>query len=297
MVVKENFILLKSIPNILKLPSASIKKYSIERGPRKIFVVLELNKNRIKHFTTEKVYGLISNLEKRKQVAVVNIPDYNLHVSYNTPTKQIILNLSPFNVDDIYSTEPDPKNIYTQLVYGILFSNLVTESVKIKQTAFVPISSFLLSMFIGLFGKQYGLLGVHSTKISKLNFLVNCYVLSSFFGITGKQSYKLSSSVTSFDHKEIEESLNNYDFSNIENFINSLSDFKVMTGIDKYSFSRRIFSICGLSFMPALEDLSRFISIMTCISMKGSNLVNTFISKYNEDSFARIIEISKLAFK
>ena len=46
----------------------------------------------------------LSDLEKRKSVVVVNLPEYNLHVSYNKPTKQIVLNLSPFNVDDIYST-------------------------------------------------------------------------------------------------------------------------------------------------------------------------------------------------
>ena len=47
MVVKETFSLLKGIPNILDLSAAEIKKYSIDRGPRKVFVVLELNKNQI----------------------------------------------------------------------------------------------------------------------------------------------------------------------------------------------------------------------------------------------------------
>ena len=57
------------------------------------------------------------------------------------------------------------------------------------------------------------------------------------------------------------------------------------------------FRTTGMSFLPALEDFSRFICIMTSISMKGSNIVPTYISKYNEDSFLRIIEISKLFFK
>jgi len=297
MVVKEKFILLKNVPNILNLSSSEIKKYSIERGPRKIFIVLELNKNRINHFSKDKVYGMISDLEKRKQIVVVNLPEYNLHVSYNRPTKQIVLNLAPFNVDDIYSTEPDPKNIYTQLVYGILFSNLVTEKFKVKTSYFPQISGFLLSMFIGIFGKEYGLLSTYSDRITNLNFLTNCYVLSSFFGIIGKKSYKLASASSGFDYKDIEDSLDTYDFSNIEDFIKSLSAFSVMAGIDKYSFLNKIYRVAGLSFVPAIEDLSRFICIMTCISMKGSNIVHTFISKYNEDTFNRILEISKLAFK
>jgi hypothetical protein len=297
MVIKDTFALLKGAPNILQLSNSEIKKYSIDNGPRKVFVVLELNKNRINHFSKEKVYSMISNLEKRKQVAVVNIPEYNLHVSYNKPTKQIVLNLSPFNVDDIYSTEPDPKNLYTQMVYGILFSNLVTNKINIKDSYYAPISGFLLSMLIGLFGKQYGLLATYSNRITELNFLINCYILSAFFGIVGKKSYRLAGASSGFNFSEIEEDLNKYNFSNIEDFIKALSNFEVMSGIDKYSFLNKTYRITGLSFIPALEDLSRFISIMVCISMKGSNLINTFISKYNEDSFARIIEISKLIFK
>ena len=294
--IKENFNLLKGIPNILNLNSKEIKKYSIENGPRKIFVLLELSKNRINHFSKDKVYSMISNLEKRKSVAVVNLPEYNLHVSYNRPTKQIILNLSPFNLDDIYPTEPDIKNLYTQLVYGILFKNLIDSREKIKSSYFIPISNFLFSMLIALFGKEYGLLGTYSSNISILNFLVNCYILSSFFGITGEKCYKLSGTTTSFNYKEIKDKLDTYDFTNIENFIKSLSELGVMKGIDKYSFTNKFFKI-SISFLPALEDFSRFICIMNCISMKGSNIVPTYISKFNEDSFKRIIEISKLMFK
>jgi hypothetical protein len=207
------------------------------------------------------------------------------------------LNLAPFNVDDIYSTDPDPKNLYTQLVYGILFKNLINSKDKIKNTYFMPISNFLFSMLIGLFGKEYGLLGTYSFNISILNFLVNCYILSSFFGETGEKCYRLSGTTTSFNYKEIKDKLDTYDFTNIENFIKSLSDFGVMPGIDKYSFTSKFFRGPGLSFLPALEDFSRFICIMTSISMKGSNIVPTYISKFNEDSFERVIEISKLMFK
>ena len=130
--VKENFNLLKNVPNILNLSKSEIQDYSIQNGPRKMFVILELNKSKINHFSKDKVFGIISNLEKRKDISIVNIPNYNLHTSYNEPTKQIILNLSPFNVDDIYANEPDHKNLYTQLVYGLVFSDLVTGKVKIK---------------------------------------------------------------------------------------------------------------------------------------------------------------------
>ncbi len=297
MVIKQEFSLLKSVPNLLHLKSSDLNKYVIDNGPRKVFVVLTLNKNKIKHFTTEKVFNLITDLEKRKRVAVVNIPEYNLFVTYNVPTRQIVLNLSPFNTDDIYSTQPDPKDLYTQMVYGILFSELINERIKVKESYYVPISSFLLSFFMGLFGKEFGLLGTYSSNISKLNFLINCYVLSSFFGIKGLKSYRLASASSGFQYKEVENKLDSYNFSDIENFIKALSDFGVMTGIDKYSFTNKIFRVAGLNFLPALEDLSRFICIVTCISMKGSSLVPTYLSKYGGDSFLRIVEISKIMFK
>ena len=301
MVVKGSFILLKDVPNLLRLPTSTIKSYSIPNGQRKTAVILELNKNKINHFSVEKVYSMLHDLEKRKQFVVVNIPDYNLFVSYNIPTKQIILNLSAYNrdYDDLYPTEPDPKDLYTQLVYGIIFKDLVTGTVKIKDNYFAPISNFILSMCINVFGKEYGLLGTYSNRITELNFLVNCYVLDSFFGISGKKAYKMASAASGFSFRDIEKDLGKFDFSNIESFISALSYFKIMSGIDKYSFTSKIFrSTRGeINFIPALEDLSRFVGIMTCISMKGSNLIPTYLSKYNEDSFNRVIEISKIIFK
>lgn len=296
MVIKTEFTLLKGVPNILKLSPSQIKSYSIEKGPRKVFVVLELNKAKINHFTTKNVFQIVGDLEKRKKIAVVNIPDYNLYVSYNIPTKQIVLNLSPLNVDDI-DMRIDPKDLYTQMVYGILFSELVTEKIKLRENYYVPISSYLLSLLMGLFGKEYGLLGVYSSNITKLNFLVNCYVLNSFFGITGLRCYRLAETSSGFDYKNLKESLDNYNFSKIEDFIKSLSDFHVMTGIDKYSFTNKIFKVGGINFLPVIEDCSRFIGILTCISMKGSGLIPTYLSKFGEDSFSKVIEITKTIFK
>ena len=298
-VVKESFVLLKSAPNLLRLPVSTLKSYAIPRGRKDVASVLDLNKSKINHFSKDKVYLMLEDVEKKKQFVVVNIPDYNLYVSYNVPTKQIILNLSAYNrnIDAIYSTEPDPKDLYTQLVYGIVFSSFVTGKIQVKDHYFAPISNFLLSMIITLFGKEYGLYGSYSYRIAELNFLVNCYILSSFFGITGKKSYRMASAASGFNYKEIENDLNVFDFSNIEQFITSLSFFKILQGVDKFSFINKFFKVGGVNFLPALEDFSRFIGIMSCISMKGSNLIYTNLSKYNEDSFNRVIEITKLVFK
>jgi hypothetical protein len=86
--------------------------------------------------------------------------------------------------------KPGILEYYEQLVYGLSFYDLVTEKFKIKESYFVPISGFLVGLLMGIFGKEYGLLGTYTNNITKLNFLINCYVLSAFFGITGIQSYK-----------------------------------------------------------------------------------------------------------
>ena len=38
-------------------------------------------------------------------------------------------------------------------------------------------------MLISLFGKEYGLLSTYSSNIGTLNFLVNYYILASFFNV------------------------------------------------------------------------------------------------------------------
>ena len=152
-------------------------------------------------------------------------------------------------------------------------------------------------MFISIFGKEYGLLGSYTANITKLNFLTNCYILSSFFGVNSLPSYKKSSTASGFDFKSIKEDLDNYDFLNIENFIKALSDFRVFPGMNKYSFTSKIVKMIGPNFLPALEDMSRFLSCMACVYIKGSNIIPPRISSYDESSFKRILEISKLIFK
>ena len=297
MIIKKEFELLKGVPNILKIPSAELKKKTINNGIKKLNVVLTLMKDRTSHYSKEYVYGIISDLEKRKIIAVVNMPEYNLHISYNKPTKQLVFNVAPYNVDDIYATNPDPKNLYTQLVYGLVFYNLITEKFSLKDTYFNVISTYLLSLFIKLFGKEYGLLGTYSSSISKLNFLLNCYILTSFFGITEDTCYKKAASSSGFSYKDIVEDLKKFDFSKIEDFVKSLSYFEVFPGMNKYSFLSRILRNIGVSFLPALEDPARFIAIMTCVGIKGSNIVPTYISQYNEGAFEQITQISKLVLK
>lgn len=295
MIVKDKFSLLKDLPNTLDLSKSVIDTYKVEGGPRKIFVILKLMENRITHFTKGPIMNILSDIRQRERLDIVNIPNYLLPVSYNKVNNGIIINLTSMGSEDI--SRHDPKNIYASLVYGLTFSILVNKKYNIDVKYFSTISNFLVSIFIRLFGKDYGLLGIYSTEIPKLKFLTNCYILESFFGIKGSNLYRLSGSASSFDYKDIESDLNKYNFYEIKDFIQSLNAFKVMPGINRYVFSSKVLRLFGYGFLPALEDLSRFISIIATSSLSGTNVVPTFISKYNETEYNKLLDISKNIFK
>lgn len=301
MIIKQKFELLKDVPNILSLPSSKIKEIRIDNGPRKVFTVLKLIENKIDHFTKKKIFDNISILEKRKAFEIVYFPEYTLHVSFNKPTKQIVINLfpPPLNSDDIYATSPDPKNIYACMVYASCFSELVNDKFDIPLKYSTPISNFLVSMFVQIFGRDFGLLGAYSSEISKLKFLISTYVLISFFGQEVEKTFRRSAIISGVNLKEIEKDLHEgeYDFKKMFDFIRALSELKVMNGLTKYSFTSKMYQRVGPHFLPALEDLSRFISVMTTTSISGSNITPTFIYQYNREEYMNILEISKQIFK
>jgi hypothetical protein len=295
MIVKERFKLFDS-PNIIQLTRNDILRYSLPKGPTKIASVLEMVEDKVNHFTKPRIYRYLSE-KALYRTAVLIIPEYPLCVGWNKPTNQIIINLYRFGIDDIYPNNPDPIDIYALMVYGIAFSNLANGSVVVSANHYPPMSAFLFTLFMRLFGKEYGLSSTFSTELSKLEFLLHVYVLSSFFGVTGSEAYSRASISSSFDFKEYVDFLNNYDFTDTGHFVACLSDFKIMPGITKTKFSEKFWRYFGVDFLPALEDVSRFISIMTCVSIPGSSIVPTYLAKkYNVSEFNKILEISKVVF-
>ena len=295
MIVKDKFQLLKNTPNILNLSKSQLEEIEIEDGDRKLYVTLNLAQNRINHFTKKALYNLIEKIhEREKRIKLINYPDYPLVVTYNKPTGHMIINVGYFGNPDV--SYIDSKDIYGSYAYAYCFSSLAAGKINLKEEFAPPICAFLLSMFVRVFGKEYGLLGAYSKEIVKLKFLINCYVLKSFFGSSGN-IYKKSLSLSGFDYKEIKNELDLIDFSDILGFIDSLSKFNVFPGINRYSFSSKFLKFLSLNFIPALEDLSRFISIMTVSSLTGVSLIPTFIKYYNQTEFEKILNISKRIFK
>jgi hypothetical protein len=296
--VKEKFDLLKNVPNILNMSISEVKQNSIELGHRKIFVNLEQVKGRINHYTKNRIFEMVSNIKTREnQFHVLYLPGYPLPISYNKPTKAFVINVGALGIDDIQPDNPGVYNLYALMVYGIMLSDITSGKIKLPEKYSSVISSFILSLFMRLFGKVYGLTGSFSTQIPKMEFLINVYILNSFYGISGLESYKKAAVASSFNYKDIEENLKSYNFSNINDFIKALSDFDVMPNINRYVFAQKMQRFFNINMLAALEDCARFFSVLTTSSIKGSNIVSTYLYKYNEREFSRLLEVSKAIFK
>ena len=97
MIIKEKFTLLKGVPNVLSISSTLIKKHSVPNGVRNLVYAIQPLLDKTKHFTKDKIAEIILSPEHRKRIAIVNLPDYILHVSYNVPTTKPLYVL--FNAD------------------------------------------------------------------------------------------------------------------------------------------------------------------------------------------------------
>ena len=296
MIIKDKFVLLKDVPNILNIGKSTMNGLSNVEEVKNLVRIIRLIESRLNHFTKNKVLDIVSNIDKAvNEVNIVNLPQYTLPISFNKSTKSIVLNLDSFGVSEI--SRIDPRTVYGALAYGVCMRELALEKTKIKDIYFSPISNFLATLFVRAFGKEFGLMGAYATELPKLKFLISCYILSSFFGITGVSSYRKAGSHAVFDFKPELQTLNKYDFTNIEDFIKSLSEMKAMPGITKHSFTAKMLRFYSLNFLPALEDISRFIASMTVINISGSGILPSFLYTYNVTEYNKILKMSQIIFR
>lgn len=292
----DKFILLKDVPNILDMSSSSMSAQSNPEDVKNLIRVIRLIESRVTHFTSKRIYNLVATEKSAiDSLHVATLPNYILPISYNKRTEKIVINLKAFGVNEI--SRLDPKTIYGALAYGICFMDLVTGKLKVKDSYFSPISQFLTTMFVRVFGKEFGLLGSYSTELPKLKFLISCYVLDAFFGISGSSAYSKAMSTSAFRYKDYEIELKKYNFSNINDFINSLSELKVMPGLNKHMFTAKLYRHFTLNFLPAIEDCARFISSMLVVNISGSGIIPGFIYTYNVSEYEKILSMIKPSFK
>jgi len=291
MIIKKEFTVLKGTKNLVSYNESSVTEIDPTVSGRRLYFLVGLAKNKIRHHASDKVISFLKNVNgiRDKELRVVSLNDYILPVTYNVPTKRIFINLDFYGIKDILNLKPIPA--YAATFYGIIFKYLVDNPSFVSESYAQPITKYLLSLFVRLFGKQYGLLSTYSNNIIFLKFIINCYVLSSFFGASN--CYKKAYSLSGFDYKPYEEKLNKYNFSSIDDFIKALSELKILPGINKYVLSSTVLKFLQLNFLPALEDPARFIAVLSTSEISGNGIVPSFIYKYNEKEFNKIINLSK----
>jgi len=296
MIIKDKFRLVSGSENVIHVPSSVIEKHSSEENsPRHVFAILELKKKSIVHFTSNKIMNWVSDKKKRESIQVVMVDDYPLPVTYNPPTKGNIINLKPFSVDEVSSMSPN--DLYASLVYAYSFEKLVTKKYKIKEEYSKIIVNYLLSFFVQIFGKEYGLVGIYASGIPKLKFLTACYIYSAFFGVkTGKTLFQKATTIAPYLYNNEFEQLKKYDFSLIEDFIQAISDTKVMPGLTVTKFTSKLYRFFGINILPAMEDCSRFFSVILTSSVPGNRLVPKYLFKFNQTEYFQLIEITRRMF-
>ena len=297
MVIKDKFKLINNVDNVIKIRKNTLNANKIEENsPRHVFTFLSLKQSSIKHFAKPEIFRFISDKKRRQSLEVVNFDKYPLSVTYNTPTRGMIINLQPLDVEEVANLSAN--DLYAAILYSYTFSRLVTGQAKVSDIYAEPIIKFLTSMFVRVFGKDYGLTETYAGSIPKLKFLLACYIYAAFFGYpNNEQLLRKATGVAPFNYKEFSSQILKYDYSDITQFLKALSELKVMPGIKVYGFTTKIFRFFKVDMLAALEDLSRFLCVILVSSVTGSSIVPSFISKYNEKEYKSILDLMRKVIK
>ncbi len=288
MKIKQSFSLLKNTRNYIDVSERVLDSFSSEENSVvRLLNYIKIHESKMKYKKKDYVIDYVRSNKDNFKVVVFD--NYLLPITYNIKTKHIIINLKSFDKKTI--VDVDYRTIFSCLVYGICFSKLVNKKILISDSYSTLIINYLLSFFVRLFGKDYGLLGLYSQKIPKLKFLISVYILSSFFGYDSKSAYHKASQHAAYSYKEDVHQLDTFNFEDIIEFINCLDKMGIMPGLTKYSFMKKIITSISVNLVPALEDLSRFISSILCSSISGSSVIPSFIYRYNRIQYEKMVSI------
>lgn len=289
MIIKTTFKLISNTLNIINFGENIIRSfYDDINNPKQVFAFLDLKKKDIIHFTNNKIFDLNSNDKKRDTIQIINF-DYPLPVTYNIPTKGLIINLKFFEVKEISSM--NPIDLYACIVYAYIFEKIIIKKYKISESFINPIVNFFLSFYVKAFGRKYGLVGTYSSGIPKLKFLIACYILAAYFGYNINDNFFIKASkIAPYNYFNEIDSLKKYNFQEINQFIKVVSDLKVMPGLSITSFTSTLYRFYGVTMLAAIEDCARFFSIMLTSSIPGSKVVPRHIVQVNKLEYFNIVD-------
>ncbi len=296
--IKDKFNLLVNVDNITDLSSSQIKSMMIMDGIDKLYTSIRTNLIKSTHFTSYIITDIVNkklNMNMRQFVPIL-YDKYKMAAVYNKKTDEILLNISYYNVDDIYGNKPDPRVLMANIMYGYVLSQISKKNINIHEDFAGPIIAFLNTVVLSIFGKQYGLIGAYVDRIPLLKYLTACYVLASFFNVTGSTLFEKAKQYSNVSFRDEIDQLRRYDFSNILDYIKAISESKAMPGFSVHEFTHKIYRFLGIHFLAAFEDFSRFMAIMTISEMPGNSFVPFSLKKYNQREYQNIIKTCKKLF-
>lgn len=289
MKIIDNFTLISGAPNILNLSKEQIQSATLEgNSPKHLYITLELKKNMIRHKGLETILNYAKNIDKTKDLDILVLEQYPLVASYNQKTHSKIINIAPFNTKEIGRVSYG--NLYGALLYAYTFDKIVNKKLRIPDNMTQPISHFLFSFFVQVFGRDYGMTGTYSSKLPGLKFLLTLYVLVAFFGrIQNKSIYTLSKQFSGYAYEDKIDILKKMDMSTFRGLATSLREMDIMPGFNVIKFTTKMQVMFDLQMLPAFEDLSRFLSLIMVSGYGAQNFSKSYIHKYNKTVYIQIL--------
>lgn len=290
--VKDTLSLLSDKPNIFDFPDSTINQFILPEEEKETFLAsVKLLVPKVKtHYTFDFAKPHIEN--GMKNITLVAMNDYPLPAVFNKATKKILINVKSLGKRTVSNIEV--RDLYTLIVYGHIVSYFSTIA-RIPSSESENYANYMSSILLKIFGKKYGLIGSYQKLIPELRFLINSYVLISFFGFEKEQAFQRAAGLAKFNRKTLQIDLETYDFTQTKSFISSLSDSGTMMGMNTYMFINTMLRYFGLASVPMFEDIMRFCATMVCSSISGNTIFKPSLQYMHRELYARILEGIKKA--
>jgi len=297
-IIKKDFELVRNAENIVNF--SRVKTIEVPDWYRKISNIFGLLDSGFKHDGLKTITRIISNEKLTKNIFDVvvfpdTIPEYHLPGCYNLHNKKQLINIGFYQINDISITKPSAKALYSIFVYNYILYKIHSKKIKFPVDISANIINYYTALFMSMFGKQYGMIGIYTSKIPKLKFFISCYVLASYFGLKNHELYSKAQSYSTYIVDNIDD-LKKYDFKSVNGFVQTLSDYDIFPGFNVYKLLGRFYTSFGVSFLAAFEDFGRFIAMISVSAISGNGIAPAFISKYNKQVFNNILKIIRIIY-
>jgi len=283
--MKEKLSLLANADNVLTLPQSTIDVFKIDDNMKDV-AVTTLNlflKKAENHFAASKIIKYTE--DKLQSFDFVYMSKYPLPASFNKTTNKGILNVALFNKRDISNV--NPRDLYSLLVYCYVFS--VNVFIPLKLDVYAYISDYMFSIYMKIYAKKFGLAGSYESEIPKFRFLIDYFIMISFFNVDKDTAKIKASALSKFNLNNLDVNINDYDFMKISDLIRCLSDSNVLKGLNMYYFVSSMVNRVLTHNICMFEDPARFMAVLAGSSVSANILFPPNLQFYQKTLYDKIM--------